>query len=260
MKRYWFNILSCVIWVAIIGFLAWKFIFSPLYQSHQSHKLDASYAVTQAFSQYEEVLFDRIELNLKIEKAPEPQKSQLRQEAPALDKKIAESTKELDKALDKIKKYYPHNGLLEKRIHAFQTWKNQSEKQIVQSTSSDWDLPFLKLQIGVAKAIDKAQTGYEDPAQAENDKIMALVPAAEQALKKHPNDKKLCTVMQQPLNSLHPNLRLTAQQIAFFNVGDQYCSRYYADPTTWGGWGTKARVITPKAFFRTPNLSFGKND
>lgn len=249
MKKHWLNILFYVVLAAAIVFFAWKLIFLPIYQSYQWNKQDASYAVTQAFSQYEDVLFDRMELNQKIEKAPEDQKAQLRQEIPALDKKMEKRTKELDAAFSKIKKYYPHNALIEERIHAFQKWRSQSKKQVMQSIHSDWDLPFLKLQMGVTRAIDKAQTGYEDPTQAENDKIMSLVPAAEQALKKHPNDKELCTVMQQPLNPLSHNLRLTAQQIAFFNVGDQYCPRYYADSAAWGGWGTKARVMMPMPSF-----------
>ncbi len=195
-----------------------------------------------AFNDYESALYDRVELNQKIEKAPEPQKSQLRQEGAALDQTVVKRGKDLDAALDNIKKYYPHNALIEKRIHDFQDYKNQSEKQILTSTNSEWDFSFLNLQIGVTKAIDKAETGYEDPMEAENQKIMASVPAAEEALKKHPNDKKLCTVMQQVLVK---NPQITAQQIAFFNVGNQYCPRYYADPAAWGEWGIKARPATP---------------
>lgn len=246
MKRpAWLNGIFYGIWAILLILVAWKFILVPLYKTYQLHKLDASYALTQAFSNYESALFNRIDLNKKIEKASEQQKSQLLQEAPNLDKKVAESAKDLDTALTKIKKYYSKNALVEKRIEAFQEWKNQSEKQIVQSTNSDWDLPFLNLYIGVNRAINKAETGYEDPTKAENEKIMSLVPAAEQALKNHPNDKKLCTVMQQPLYSLDRNLRLSAQQIAFMNVGDQYCSHYYTDRAAWGVWGMKSRVATP---------------
>ncbi len=41
---------------------------------------------------------------------------------------------------------------------------------------------------------------------------MSLVPKAEQELKNHPNDKKLCNVTQKPLGA---NPKLEAQQIAF---------------------------------------------
>ncbi len=47
--------------------------------------------------------------------------------------------------------------------------------------------------------------------------------------------------MQQPLAR---NSHLAAQQIAFFNIGDQYCSRYYADPAAWGEWGIQAQIAT----------------
>ena len=235
MKRPFLrNVLFYSIWAILLVITAWKLILVPMYQSYKYHKQDATYTLTEAFSEYEFVLFDRIELNEKIEKSPESQKTQLRQEASSLDKKVAQRAKDLDTALDKVKKYYPHDVLIKKRIHDFQEWKSQSEKKILQSANSDWDLPFLKLQIGVTKALDKAETGYEEPATAENEKIMSLVPAAE--------DKKLCTVMQQPLAK---DALFEAQQIAFFNVGNQYCSHYYSDSTAWGGWGTKSRIIIP---------------
>lgn len=39
MKRPWLNILFYVIGVAVIVFIAWKFIFIPTHQSYQLHTL-----------------------------------------------------------------------------------------------------------------------------------------------------------------------------------------------------------------------------
>lgn len=49
--------------------------------------------------------------------------------------------------------------------------------------------------------------------------------------------------MQKPLDR---TVQLTAQQIAFLNVGDQYCSHYYTDPKAWDEWGIKAEVGSTK--------------
>ncbi len=236
-KYVTYTILGIVIILAI-----WVFIARPLYKAHQYKKQDATYTLLQAFNQYEDKLFARTALNKKIQQANDAQKSTLLQEIPTLEKNLATQSKALDSALAQVNKYYPSDSLLNKRIAAFQTWKNQSEAKISASTDNLWDLTFLKLQIGIDNAIDKAETGYEHPVEARNQKIMSLVPAAEEALKKHPNDQRLCTVMQQPLAA---NPRLTAQQIAFFNLGDQYCPKYYANPASWGGWGTQARVVVP---------------
>lgn len=242
MKRPWFNIIIAAVWVIVFILIAWTFLLGPAYRSYKSHQFDANYAVVQAFNQYGFTLSDLITLNQKIEKAPGPLKAALRQDLTLLQKKFERSSKDLDKALDRIQKYYPFNGLIKKRIQAVEAWKKQSEKQLMVSTDYEWNLSFLKLQMGVNKALDKAETGYEDPTKAKFEKIMSLVPAAEKALKKHPNDQKLCTVMQQPLDVVTNDPHPTAQQIAFFNVGNQYCTHYYADPEAWGNGGAEAHA------------------
>ncbi len=182
MKRPWLiKAPFYIIWAVIIVFIAWKFIFVPI---HQSHKREVRYDVFTAFLQYEDSLFDRIKLNQNIQKVQEPQKSELNRQIPVLEKQLAEREKNLDKTLSQVKKSYPNNALINERIHAFEDWKNQSEKETTASNADAlWHLKFLNLQMGITRAIDKAETGYEDPTAAENDKIMALVPGAEQALK-----------------------------------------------------------------------------
>lgn len=239
MKNTGFKYLFYLICASISVFIAWKFFLTPL---HQPHNREVNYDLYTAFSNYEDSLFDRIALNQNIKKAQEPQKSELNQQITTLEKQLAEREKNLDMTLSQVKKNYHNNALINERIHAFEEWKNQSEEEIITSTTYDsWHLKFLNLQMGITRAIDKAKTGYEDPTAAKNQQILASVPAAEEDLRKHPNDKKLCTVMQQPLAD---NSHLAAQQIAFFNIGDHYCSHYYADPTAWGEWGKQAQVAT----------------
>ncbi len=246
MKHHWFKhatytILGIVIILAILDFIIF-----PLYKEHKYKKLDATYTLTQAFSEYEDILFDRTELNKKIQQATDVQKPILQREAPVLEKKLEKRSKDLDNAIKVVKKYYSSDAMLNNRLDNFKAWKDQNEAKISASTDNKWDLPFLNLQIGISNAIDKAETGYENPKEAENQKVMSLVSKAEEALKKHPNDQHLCTVMQQPLAA---NPKLTVQQIAFMNVGNRYCPNYYMDTSAWGGWGAKARIFTP-----TPSL------
>jgi hypothetical protein len=117
MKYPYFKYLTYTIFCIAIGLAIWQFIALPLYKSYQYKKQDASSNLLQAFSDYEDVLFERTELNKKIQKVTDTQKSSLLQEIPVVEKKLAKKSETLDSALAKIKTYYHSNALLNKRIN-----------------------------------------------------------------------------------------------------------------------------------------------
>lgn len=108
------------------------------------------------------------------------------------------------------------------------------------SDNDEWHLTFSNFVLSLYPAAHEGESGSENPTEVENQKILSLVPEAEQELKKHPNDKKLCNVMQKPLGA---HSKLEAQQIAFFNVGSQNCSQYYDKPESWGDWAKKIQMV-----------------
>lgn len=83
--------------------------------------------------------------------------------------------------------------------------------------------------------------------------IMQLVPKAKENLIAHANDPKLCKIANNALNRGGP--KKVAAQIAFIELGSQYCSDYYNKTSSWGN----SNGIAPSHYVKTENPYYKLN-
>ncbi len=117
----------------------------------------------RAFTEYEDTLIIRTKLNKDISQASGAQKAELINKVPTSDQKLAADSKELDNALEKVKKYYPNEILLKNRIDQFEIWKKQSEAKIAASADTrEWLLTYIDKMTGIKKALEEIVVSSKD--------------------------------------------------------------------------------------------------
>jgi len=94
-----------------------------------------------------------------------------------------------------------------------------------------WENTFNSYQTKLFNELRQI-TGYYNITDIKEALIVQDVPKAKAALKAHPNDPKLCMVMNQLDKDRKPEM--VAKQIAFIDVGNQYCTDYYHRSEAWG--------------------------
>ncbi len=114
---------------------------------------------------------------------------------------------------------------IDKKINSYIVTIKEIHADAIKSKTNDYRKTFdiYSGQKEIQQAINIKFTGFKNDTASESAYIEALVPMAIYQLRTHQNDPTLCQVMAKPLSS--QNHHLEAQQIAFMQVGNQYCSR-----------------------------------
>ncbi len=145
---------------------------------------------------------------------------------------------DLNRLLDWAKATYP--PFVKRDVIALITWKKQFEQalpiklKIGRKTAYHYTETqvekFKILRKNLLNALNQS-SGNQNEFDHRKKAIMALVPDAIRAMKRHPNNKKLCAMMQRFGKTNSP--RDIAIQIAFMRIGNRYCASYYHQRAYW---------------------------
>lgn len=157
-----------------------------------------------------------------------------------LDKKRKKANIQLSKYFDRATEKYG-NSLLEP-IGEFKRW----EKSFDYSSSDidtwrNWSRDFYNHKEQIQEQLRLA-TGIYNLDSREKAKVMMQVPMAKKMLEGNPDDSRLCTVMKDyPARS--SRTKISAQRIAYIDIGDKFCPKYYHKYANWGELGKKHNTL-----------------
>lgn len=202
------------------------------------------FTIDPKFTDYFLAANDLFDLKFQLAKVDitEPTRKKLLNQMPKTYDTIKSTNRALDKVLHQAIKHYgePVKPDLEK----FMDWKNSVDiNRIPYDKNYVWGSKFNNFQEKIYHQLRRS-TGIYNIGSVDDAYIMQVLPEAKEALKKNPNDPKLCTVMQELEEK--PGPETIAKMIAFVDIGAQYCNKYYHKRFAWGITSSKQEKVSAK--------------
>lgn len=154
-----------------------------------------------------------------------------------------QSSKLLKSTLDELIDQYGEQ--VKPNVDAFLSWQENIDLASIGKESPDLTVFDYEKYKDTIKSDLRKILGYYNINSPELVMALKLAPFAKAALKEKPNDPTLCTAMQKPIDLNNPNL--SAKQIAYIDIGNQYCNKYYNKASNWGEYSKTDHQATSKS-------------